>query len=141
MNVLVAALTRYTEAFVFEMSLAATIHGLRRGPGVPDPWTVLGMATRDGAAALHLEQEIGTIEIGKAADLVVVDLEEWSGLPGGDPASRIVFGCNSRMVRHVVVAGNRVVENRTLVTANPAEIRNRIAEAWRETRKRMEEKS
>lgn len=123
----------------YEMSLAATIHGLRRGPGVVDPWKVLGMATRDGATALHLDREIGTLEVGKAADLVVVDLEEWSGLPGGDPASRIVFGCGPQMVRHVVVAGRRVVENRTLVTAEPAEVRSRVAEAWRATRQRMEE--
>jgi cytosine/adenosine deaminase-related metal-dependent hydrolase len=123
----------------YEMSLAATIHGLRRGPGVVDPWKVLGMATRDGATALHLDREIGTLEVGKAADLVVVDLEEWSGLPGGDPASRIVFGCGPQMVRHVVVAGRRVVENRTLVTAEPAEVRSRVAEAWRATRHRMEE--
>ena len=124
----------------YEMSLAATIHSLRSGPGVPDPWKVLRMATSDGAAALHLEREIGTLEVGKAADVVVVDLGEWSGLPGGDPASRIVFGCGPQMVRHVVIAGRRVVENRTLVTADPAEVRYRVAEAWRATRERMEEK-
>jgi cytosine/adenosine deaminase-related metal-dependent hydrolase len=124
-----------------EMSLAATIHGLRHDPGVVGPWEVLGMATRDGAKALHLDRDIGTLEPGKNADLVVVDLEEWSGLPGGDPASRIVFGCDSQMVRHVVVAGRRVVEDRTLITANRAEVRSRVAEAWRSTRQRMEGES
>jgi 5-methylthioadenosine/S-adenosylhomocysteine deaminase len=99
------------------------------------------MATRDGAKALHLDRDIGTLEPGKNADLVVVDLEEWSGLPGGDPASRIVFGCDSQMVRHVVVAGRRVVEDRTLITANRAEVRSRVAEAWRSTRQRMEGES
>jgi cytosine/adenosine deaminase-related metal-dependent hydrolase len=123
------------------MSLAATIHGLHYDPGVLDPWKVLGMATRDGAKALHLDRDIGTLEPGKNADLVVVDLEEWSGLPGGDPASRIVFGCDSQMVRHVVVAGRRVVEDRTLITAKRAEVRSRVAEAWRSTRQRMEGES
>jgi cytosine/adenosine deaminase-related metal-dependent hydrolase len=122
-----------------EMSLAATIHGLRHGPGAVDPWAVLGMATRDGAAALHLEAEIGTLEIGKAADIVVVDLEEWSTLPGGDPASRIVFGCGPQMVRHVVVDGTPLVVNGELATVDTVSLRGRINEAWESTRRRMAE--
>ncbi len=122
-----------------EMSLAATLHGLRHGPTALDPWTVLGMATRDGASALHLGAEIGTLEVGKAADIVVVELEEWSGLPGGDPASRIVFGCSSQMIRHVVVAGRPVVVDGELVGHDPAAVRRRIDHAWKATRRRMEE--
>ena len=122
-----------------EMALAATIHGLRHGPAAISAWTALEMATCNGAAALGLEDEIGTLEPGKAADLVVVDLNQWSGLPGGDPASRIVFGGGPQMVRHAVVAGRPVVEDHRLVTTDPEMLRQRVADSWRATRRRMEE--
>jgi len=122
-----------------EMALAATIHGLRHGPAAISAWTALEMATCNGAAALGLEDEIGTLEPGKAADLVVVDLDQWSGLPGGDPASRIVFGGGPQMVRHAVVAGRPVVEDHRLVTTDPEMLRQRVADSWRATRRRMEE--
>lgn len=122
-----------------EMALVATIHGLRHGPTTISAWTALEMATRNGAAALGLESEIGTLEPGKTADLVVVDLEEWSGLPGGDPASRIVFGGGPQMVRHTVVGGRTVVEDHRLVATDPVALRLRVADAWKATRTRMEE--
>ncbi len=124
-----------------EMSLAGTLPGLSRGPAALGAWAVLAMATRVGAAALHLETEIGTLEPGKSADLTVVDMDEWSMLPGGDPASRIVFGGSAQMVRHVVVAGRPVVSDRRLVTADPDALRQRIAEVWTATRQRMESTS
>jgi cytosine/adenosine deaminase-related metal-dependent hydrolase len=122
-----------------EMILAATIHGLRHGPAALDPWAVLGMATRDAAEAVHLGTEIGTLEEGKAGDLVVVDLDQWSALPGGDPASRIVFGGGQHMVRHVVVNGRPVVVDRDPVGVDTTFLRQRIDEAWKATRRRMEE--
>jgi cytosine/adenosine deaminase-related metal-dependent hydrolase len=122
-----------------EMSLAATIHGLRHGPAAVDPWVVLRMATRDAAAALHLGDEVGTLESGKAGDVVVVELDEWSTLPGGDPASRIVFGGGPQMVRHVIVAGRPLVVDGRLVEVDAQALRLRIDEAWRATRRRMEE--
>jgi cytosine/adenosine deaminase-related metal-dependent hydrolase len=122
-----------------EMSLAATIHGLRHGPGALDPWAVLGLATRDAAAALHLETEIGTLEDGKAGDVVVVELDGWSALPGGDPASRIVFGGGPHMVRHVVVSGKPLVVDGRLADVDTTGLRHRIDDAWRATRRRMEE--
>jgi cytosine/adenosine deaminase-related metal-dependent hydrolase len=122
-----------------EMYLAATLHGLRHGPSAIDAWQVLAMATREGAAALGLGEEIGTLEAGKAADLVVVGLDGWSALPGGDPASRLVFGGGPRMVRHTIVAGRPVVANGRLVGHDVAAMRQRIDDAWRATRRRMEE--
>ena len=122
-----------------EMSLAATIHGLRHGPTALDPWAVLGMATREAAAALHIGDEVGTLENGKAGDVVVVELDEWSVLPGGDPASRIVFGGGPQMVRHVVVGGQPLVVDGKLVGVDTKTLRQRIDGAWKATRRRMEE--
>jgi len=124
-----------------EMSLAATLHTLRHGPRAMDAWTVLAMATREGARALHLDHEVGTLEAGKAADLVVLGLEGWSMLPGGDPASRIVYGASAADVRHVVVAGRAVVRDRRLTAASGDELRTQVHEAWLATRARLEEAS
>ena len=97
------------------------------------------MATRDAAAALQIGDEVGTLEVGKAGDVVVVELDEWSTLPGGDPASRIVFGGGPHMVRHVVVAGQPLVVDGALVDVDTEALRQRIDGAWRATRRKMEE--
>jgi cytosine/adenosine deaminase-related metal-dependent hydrolase len=122
-----------------EMSLAATLHGLRHGPAAMPPYEVLAMATRNGARALHLDNLIGTLEEGKAADVVVVDVRGWSLLPDGDPAPRLVYGATARDVRHVVICGRPVVVDGELTTAADDDVRDRALEAWRATRARMED--
>lgn len=124
-----------------EMQLAATLPGLTHGPTAMSSWQVLEMATRLGAEALGLAAEIGTLEVGKKADLQVVDLDHWSGLPGGDPASRLVFGSSPRAVRHVVVDGRLVVSHGRLQSCSEDDLRLRISEAWKATLHRMEERA
>lgn len=121
-----------------EMSLAATLHGLRHGPRALPAMEVLAMATREGARALHLEHLIGTLEPGKAADIAVVDAGGWSLQPDGNPARRLVYGATARDVRHVLVAGRAVVVDGRLTTAPEHEIRDHARQAWRATRARME---
>jgi cytosine/adenosine deaminase-related metal-dependent hydrolase len=122
-----------------EMRLAATLHSLRHGPRSMPPESVLAMATREGAKALHLDAEIGTLERGKRADVVVIDLGGWSMLPDGDPANRIVYGATTREVRHVLVDGKPLVVDGRLASEDERAIRARVASAWRDTRARMEE--
>jgi cytosine/adenosine deaminase-related metal-dependent hydrolase len=122
-----------------EMSLAATLHSLRHGPRAMPAQRVLQMATRDGARALHLDHLIGTLETGKLADVVVIDMRSWSLLPDGEPASRIVYGGSARDVRHVVVAGRAVVVNGRITTAEESQISDHARAAWRATRARIEE--
>lgn len=120
-----------------EMSLAATLHGLRSGPTALGAWEALAMATRDGARVLHLDDHIGTITPGKAADIAVVSLDSWAMIPGDDPAARIVHGGSASDVRHVVVDGLPVVIDGRLATTDHAALRTRVDEAWRATRARM----
>lgn len=121
-----------------EMALAGTIHAVRHGPGKIGAWHVLTMATRSAAKALHLSDEVGTLEAGKAADLVVIDLKDWSALPGGDPASRIVYGGSAASVRHVFVDGEHLVSNGVIQSDDPDALRREVSAAWHRTRQRME---
>jgi cytosine/adenosine deaminase-related metal-dependent hydrolase len=121
-----------------EMALAGTLHTLRHGPKALDPWSVLAMATREGARVLHLEDLIGTLEPGKAADVTIIGLESFSLQPGGDPASRIVYGATAGDVRHTVVDGHLVVGDGVILTASPSAIRKHAGDAWLATQRRME---
>ncbi len=120
-----------------EMSLAATLHSLAHGPKAISAGQVLALATREGAAALNLEHEVGTLEPGKAADITAIGLGGWSLKPGGHPASRVVFGASAHDVRHVIVGGDVVVLDRRIQTVDEAEAGERIDEGWRATVARM----
>jgi 5-methylthioadenosine/S-adenosylhomocysteine deaminase len=98
------------------------------GPGALTAWDILAMGTRDGARAMRLDGEIGTLEVGKKADVIVLDLSRLAG-PAGDPATRIVYGGGSRAVRDVLVDGKVVVRNFVPMTFDGAEVRARAAEA------------
>jgi cytosine/adenosine deaminase-related metal-dependent hydrolase len=126
---------------IAEMSLAATVHGLRHGPAAFGAWEALALATRDGAEVLQLGDRLGTISVGKIADVVVVSLDGWPTMPGDDPASRLVHGASAADVRHVVVDGRPVVVDRQLVGLDNVEMRASIDEAWRATRKRMQQRT
>ena len=74
-----------------EMRLAAVLQAIRHQPGVLPARDVVWMATRAGARTLGLEQEIGSIEVGKRADVIVVDRERTHQTPGPDPYSTLVY--------------------------------------------------
>ena len=121
-----------------EMGLAATLHNLRHGAAALPATTVLAMATREAARALHLGDATGTLEVGKAADVTVVDLGGWALQPAGHPATRIVHGATAADVRHVVVDGRPVVVDSALCTGDALEMGKKIRGAWQVTRDRME---
>ncbi len=104
--------------------LARTLHG----QGTLTAGDALALATREGARAMHLDDEIGTLEVGKRADVVVLDPARLAG-PGGDPATRIVFGGGSRGVRDVLVDGTALVRDGVPLLMDPAEVRAAAAEA------------
>lgn len=107
-----------------EMALSGTLHNLRHGATAVTAWTVLELATWRGAQVLGLDR-VGRLQPGWAADIVVLSCDAWAMEPGGDPAAAIVFGGGPEAVRHVIVNGEIVVRDRTLLTAEAAEIRRR----------------
>jgi 5-methylthioadenosine/S-adenosylhomocysteine deaminase len=83
----------------------------------------LRCATLGGARALGLESQIGSIEIGKAADLTAVSLNDVETLPCFDPASQLVYAAGREQVSHVWVAGSlHVVQGRLIFDVQELEI-------------------
>ncbi len=77
---------------------------------------VLRMATLNGARALGLEQEIGSLEVGKAADLVAIRLDAVETQPLYNPVSQLVYSANRDCVTDVWVAGRHLLRERQLTT-------------------------
>jgi cytosine/adenosine deaminase-related metal-dependent hydrolase len=111
-----------------EVRLATLLARTLRGQGALTAAAALVMATRDGARAMHLDEEVGTLAVGRRADIVVIDSERLAG-PGGDPVARIVFGGGSRGVRDVLVDGTLLVRGGGPLLFDPAEVRAKAAEA------------
>ncbi|HUJ26113.1 MAG TPA: 5'-deoxyadenosine deaminase [Myxococcales bacterium] len=100
-----------------EMRLAATLHLPRSGPRAMPASDVLAMATVNGARALGLESEIGSIEPGKKADLAIVDLAGPHCQPAGpDLHATLVYCARASDVTDVLVDGKQVVRGRRLLT-------------------------
>jgi len=107
-----------------EMRLAALIQKPRLGPDALPAVQALELATLGGARALGLESEIGSLEVGKCADLIAIDLGGPHAQPDdADLVSRIVYSARAADVRHVIVDGRIVVRDGELQTADVAEIR------------------
>ncbi|AZU62126.1 5'-deoxyadenosine deaminase [Neobacillus mesonae] len=101
-----------------EMRLAAIIHKPTYGPTSMDAKTVFRMATIGGARAVGLEDQIGSIEIGKKADLAILNLNDFHMYPsfGVDTISRIVYSATRADVETTIINGKIVMENRFLKT-------------------------
>ena len=105
-----------------EMRLAATLQAARKGPGALPARDVVWMATREGARAIGREADVGSIEVGKRADLVVVDRAGPHLTPDPDPWSTLVYSARSTDVRTVLVDGEVLVRDFALTRVDPAEV-------------------
>jgi cytosine/adenosine deaminase-related metal-dependent hydrolase len=108
-----------------EMRLAATLQAVRHHPGALTARDALWMATREGARALGMEREIGSIEPGKRADLILVERDRPHLSPDADPWSTLVYAARGTDVRLTMVDGAVLVRDFELqkddVTAITAE--------------------
>ena len=108
---------------VREMKLAAILHkAVTHDPLIVPAETVLEMATINGARALGLEQEIGSIEVGKKADLVAITLDRLHTTPSYNPVSTLVYAATGGEVEMVMVDGKVVVKDGQLLTLNEREV-------------------
>ncbi len=97
-----------------ELRLAALLQKARRGPTALPARQALQMATLGGARALGLQGQIGTLEVGKRADITVVDISSVSALPAHDTISALTYTATASDVRHVLVDGRLLVEKGAL---------------------------
>ena len=113
-----------------EMKLTALFNKIKyRNPTVMPAWSVLRMATIEGARAIGLGDEIGSLEPGKQADLILVDLRSPNLTPVMDAPVRnivpnLVYAASGHEVKLVMVAGQVLVQDGKVLTLDETEIRD-----------------
>ena len=107
-----------------EMDAAAKLHKVTSGdPRVISALQALEMATIGGARALHLERDIGSVETGKRADLVIVGLGAAHQTPRYNLYSHLVYATKADDVETVVINGRPVMRDRRLLTLDEARVK------------------
>jgi 5-methylthioadenosine/S-adenosylhomocysteine deaminase len=105
-----------------EIDLAAKLAKITRmDPLAINAKAVVEMATIDGAKALHLEKEIGSLEKGKKADLILISLDEPNAVPMYDVYAQLAYALKASDVETVIIGGRIVMRDRKLLTVNEQE--------------------
>ncbi len=100
-----------------EMGTAAKVHKVvEADPTVMDAGTVLKMATINGARALGLDNQIGSIESGKFADIIILDTNKPHWIPLFNPYSQLVYSASGADVVTSIIAGRTVMRDRNILT-------------------------
>lgn len=125
-----------TLSIIDEFNQVAKVHKLvNKDRAAMPPVKVIDMATMGAAKALHMEDKIGSLEVGKLADIIVVDTKALNMLPVYNPYSALVYSANSGNVRHTIVDGEILMKDRELLTVNEDEIRKELIEFTKIVRK------
>ena len=120
-----------------EMRLASMLSSVSTGkPSALSCYDVIRMATADGAKALGLDTRIGTLEEGKEADLLVMNMKKVNTCPVNDPYSAIVFSSDARNIEYVFSSGEMLLEKGTLTTLDEDEIMKNVTMQWNDILRR-----
>lgn len=112
-----------------EMQAAALLAKLQSGDATALPAAdALALATINGARAMGLEDQLGSLEVGKQADLIAVDLGGPETQPVYNPLSQLVYACNGSQVSHSWIAGKPVLRQRELPGIDLPALAARIGE-------------
>lgn len=121
-----------------EMQTAAMLAKAVAGDAIALPaYSALQMATINGARAMGMDADIGSLEAGKLADITAVRMDALNTQPVYNPVSHLVYSTQSSQVTHVWVGGRAVVVDSTLTGINIAGLRQQTVQ-WQ---KRLQEKS
>lgn len=106
-----------------EMDLAAKLQKITKmDPQALSAEAAVEMATIEGARALHLDKEIGSLERGKKADVILISLDEPHAVPMYDVYSQLVYALKGSDVRTVIIGGKVVMRDRKLLTLDEPQI-------------------
>lgn len=115
-----------------QLGYVAKVHKLdRRDRNVMPAINVVDMATHGGARALHREADLGSIEPGKLADLIILDHESTAFVPLYDVYSTLVYAAGPKDVRTTIIHGRVVMQDRRLLTIDTAEVRAHLRDITR----------
>ena len=107
-----------------ELNQVAKIHKLvNKDRAAMPPINVIEMATIGAARALHMEDTIGSLEVGKRADIIVVDTKAPNMVPVYNPYSALVYSAYATNVKHTIVDGKVLMKDRQMLTVNEDKIR------------------
>lgn len=110
-----------------EMDMTAKLHKVALlDPSMADALSILKLATREGARAIGLDAQIGSLETRKQADLIIIDTRKPHLVPLYNPVSQVVYAARGSDVRDVMVAGKMLVRNRSLTTLDWEDILGRV---------------
>ncbi len=109
---------------------AALLHKI--GKPDYDEWVgaheVFVMATRGGARSCLAEAEIGSLEVGKKADIVLLDRRAWGFIPLNDPLRQLAYSVTSEAVTHSIVDGRVLMRDRVITVLDEAAIKAEVME-------------
>ncbi len=115
-----------------QLGYVAKVHKLdRKDRNVMPAIKVVEMATMGGARALHREADLGSLEPGKLADVILVDHESTAMVPLFDVYSALVYAASPRDVRTTIIHGRVIMEDRKLLTIDAAEVRAHMRDITR----------
>ncbi len=110
-----------------QLGYVAKLHKLdNKDRNVMPAISVVEMATRGGARALHMEDKLGSLEVGKLADVIILDHEGTTMTPFYDVYSTLVYAASARDVRTTIVNGRILMEDRKIQTVDVAEVKARM---------------
>lgn len=122
-----------------EMDTVAKLHKVHSmDPTVMDAITVFRMATIEGAKALGLERDIGSLEAGKKADIIILDTHKPHLTPLFNPFSHIVYAARGNDVSHTIINGRIVMEDRRPLTLSLPEIFEKVQDQANRVRRWIE---
>jgi 5-methylthioadenosine/S-adenosylhomocysteine deaminase len=121
-----------------EMRTAALIHkGVNFAPVALPAEEAFAMATINGARAFGLGNQIGSLEAGKLADIIIIDLNSANATPMYNVYSHLVYAVDKNDVHSVFIHGRPIMEDRSLITLDENEIKNRARDIGLRIKKEM----